>query len=283
MSQPDLVISNHAAAFIDLLGQRDQLRGCGLLPDNKDEVISIARKTIATVRKLHSSFEDFYSALTTDRVIRIEVPDGQRCELDKLQRIGLKYQRFSDGLVIYLSLRGDIRPEILNGLYGLIASCGSLCLLGLIQRAPIRGGVDVAWGVELNNNELYGCVVAKAYELESEIAKYPRVVVGEHAVNYLNLTKELKGDDVGSRYSREIASVCLSMLARDSDGAIIIDYLGSGFKKYMAATLDMSAYQHAYSYVEEQIKHWGSEKNDKLLERYKMLKEYFGQNRGNWD
>jgi len=281
MSQSDLVISHYAAAFIDVLGQRDQLRGCGLLPDNKDEIISIARKTIATVLTLHSSFEDFYSALT-ERPTRIEVPDGQQHELERLQKIALKYQRFSDGLVVYLSLMGDIRPELLNGLYGVIGSCGSLCLLGLTRRSPIRGGVDVAWGVELNNNELYGCVVAKAYELESEIAKWPRVVVGEHVVNYLNLTKQQKGDDVGSRYDREMASVCMSMLARDSDGAVIIDYLGPGFKKYIAATLDMSAYEHAYSFVEEQIKHWGSEKNDKLLERYKMLKEYFDRNRGNW-
>lgn len=279
MSQTDLVISNYAAAFIDVLGQRDQLRGCGLLPDNKDEIISIAKKTIATVQDLHSSFEDFYSGLT-ERTTKIVVPKGQQHELEKLQKISLKYQRFSDGLVVYLSLMGDMRPELLNGLYGLIASCGSLCLLGLIRHTPIRGGVDVAWGVELNSNELYGCVVAKAYELESEIAKYPRVVVGDHVVNYLNIARELKGNDISSIYNREIASVCLSMLVRDSDGALIIDYLCPGFKKHIAATLDISVYQRAYSYVEDQIKHWGLEKNKKLLERYETLKDYFDRNRG---
>jgi len=127
---------------------------------------------------------------------------------------------------------------------------------------------------------IYGCVVAKAYELESEIAKYPRVVVGDHVVNYLNIARELKGNDISSIYNREIASVCLSMLVRDSDGALIIDYLCPGFKKHIAATLDISVYQRAYSYVEDQIKHWGLEKNKKLLERYETLKDYFDRNRG---
>jgi hypothetical protein len=56
----DIKVNNYAAAFIDILGQREELKGCGLLPDNKDEVISIVKKTVEVIRRLHSQFEEFY-------------------------------------------------------------------------------------------------------------------------------------------------------------------------------------------------------------------------------
>ena len=56
-------VNNYAAAFIDLLGQRAALRGCGLLPDTREEFLPIARETIGVVQWLHTAFEQFYTEL----------------------------------------------------------------------------------------------------------------------------------------------------------------------------------------------------------------------------
>lgn len=281
MDTNEPVLCHYAAAFVDLLGQRAQLRGCGLLPDSFEDFRPIVRATVATVKWLHSVIADFHSALI-DTTSTIPVAAKHELEIKKLRTTDLKYQRFSDGLLLYVSLMGDPKPQIVNGLYGLVASCGSLSLLGLTRQTPIRGGIDVAWGMELNDAELYGCVVAKSYELESEIAKYPRVVVGEHVLNCLTLWSKLSGDEVNTQYTREMSQVCLSMLARDADGLTIVDYLGPGFKKYIAGTLDQSAYYDAYSYVKSQLDRWNRENDEKLYARYVDLERYFLRSRDTW-
>ena len=278
----NMVLSNYAAVFIDILGQRDQFRGCGLLPKSNDEIWTTAKRTIEVVRWLEASFQDFYSVLT-NRPEALNIPKEHQQELQNLKKTGLKFQRFSDGLVVYQSLLGDPRPEIVNGLYGLIATCGNLCLIGLNRGTPIRGGIDVAWGVELNDNELYGCVLAKAYELESEIAKYPRIVVGEHVRTYLSLSATVPGNNVQSTFTRNTASFCLGLLGNDSDGNIIVDYLGPVFRKSLASTLESTEYRSAYSYIEGQIAHAKVDQNKELQQRYEMLKQYFDTNRSRWD
>jgi hypothetical protein len=104
-----------------------------------------------------------------------------------------------------------------------------MCLTGLGKKNPIRGGLDVAWGVELRNNELYGCVVSRAYNLESRIAQYPRIVVGENLSGYLLACSNDDGKDEYAQFNRKLAVVCMELLDKDSDGAMIINYLGRGF------------------------------------------------------
>lgn len=274
-------VNNYAAAFIDILGQREELKGCGLLPDNKDEVVSIVKRTVGVIGHLHSQFERFYTALTS-RETGMQVPEEQRQEFINLQATNLNFQRFSDGIVVYISLAQDEEHSPINGVYGLIAATGSLCFLGLAQKTPLRAGLDIAWGVELNKGELYGCVVGRAYELESEIAKGPRVVLGEEVIRYLDFNAQLPGEGVNERYGRELASVCREMITQDEDGQYIVDYLGQGFKKYISNNLDSSIYVEALTYVEEQIERWSNQGDDKLTQRYLSLRGYFEKNRTNW-
>lgn len=277
----DIKVNNYAAAFIDILGQRNELNGCGLLPDNKDEVVSIVKRTVGVIRHLHSQFEQFYDALTT-RATGLQVPEERRQEFINLQATKLKFQRFSDGLVVYISLAQDAEHSPINGLYGLIAASGSLCFLGLAQKTPLRAGMDIAWGVELNESELYGCVVARSYELESTIARGPRVVLGEEVIQYLQANAELPGDGVNERYGRKLAGVCKEMIAVDEDGQYIVDYLGPGFKKYIANNLDSSIYTEALLYVEEQIAYWSAQDNEELRQRYISLENYYKKNESIW-
>ncbi len=274
-------VNNYAAAFIDLLGQREALEGCGLLPDDLEDFLPIARRSIGPILQLHESFHEFYLSLqrTVDGSV---VPEEYRERFIESQKTDLRFQRFSDGLVAFLSLANDEKYLPMNGLYSLLASTGSLCLLGLSKKQPLRGGIEIAWGAELNNNELYGCVVAKSYELESEIAKYPRIVIGPEFLRYLDLHEILEGEEPEAQYVRSLASMCKRMIHRDDDGIFMVDYLGQSFKRYVAHGVDLALYTNAANFVDEQLEYWGKELNEKLQTRYGLLQTYFERNKGYW-
>jgi len=281
MGEKNLKVSNYAAVFIDILGQRDSMKGCGLVPDNKDDFLAVAKKSIGVISQLHSSFNTFYESLTK-ATMNLKIPEEHRDKYSHLQAATLKFQRFSDGLVVFISLAEDSTHSPINGVYGLIASSGSLCLLGLAGKNPIRGGAEIAWGVELNESELYGCVVAKSYELESEVAKYPRIILGDEIINYLQVLSQNMEKDINSQYRKKMAETCIEMVCETPDGNHMVDFLGEGFRKYIASTLDATVYNEALSYVEEQLAHWRNEKNSKLTGRYKTLHEYFLERKNVW-
>ncbi len=272
--ETDIKISNYMALFVDLLGQRQSLDGCGLLPEELDDsFIEVVKSSIGSIKRLHNQFDEFFGALTQVRR-NWAVPQEHLEEYNQVQATELKFQRFSDGLVTFVSLQDTGNLSGINGVYGLIASAGSLCLLGLASEKPIRGGADIAWGAELNENELYGCVVANSYRLESEVAKYPRIVLGQHVVNYLQAVAQNGGDDFGAKYSREIAELCLDLVCKAPDGEYMVDFLGSGFRQHIANNLESVVFDKALSYVEAQKAIW-DKSNRKLFVRYSTLHEYF--------
>ncbi|GMR08668.1 MAG: hypothetical protein BMS9Abin26_1675 [Gammaproteobacteria bacterium] len=134
----------------------------------------------------------------------------------------------------------------------------------------------------MNESELYGCVVAKSYELESSIAKSPRVVLGKEVIQYLEANSQVSGDGVNDEYGRQMASVCKDMITQDEDGQYIVDYLGSGFRRHIANNIGNSIYNDALTYIEEQIEHWTSNENEELMERYHFLNRYFEKNKSLW-
>lgn len=285
----DIKVYNYAAAFIDILGQKKAMEGCSLVPviktdEDRDAFISVVRESIGVVITLHKMCQDYFNAYTNYKSGRKELLSADKQPLfEDMKKTNIKFQRFSDGLVVYLSL-GDSSIKVpMNGLFGLLATCGSLCLLSLARGKPVRIGIDMAWGSELNENELYGCIIAKSHKLENEIAQYPRAVVGEQLVHYLVVSSKAEISDVFSIVNKQIADLCLEMIAVDEDGYHMIDYLGSGFKKNVATNLeDNKLYSLAYNFVLTQLEKAREEKDSKLGFRYSHLRNYFERNRSVW-
>lgn len=281
-SDDRLIVQNYAAAFIDLLGQRAALEGCGLIPDSKEEFIKIAKQSVGVIQNLHDQFNHFYSAFN-------QGPDPSRVKQEhrelyfRMQRTQLKFQRFSDGLFSYISLFSDENHLPINGIYGLISSCGALCFVGLASGQPIRGGLDIAWGVELNQNELYGCVVARSYQLESEAAKFPRIVLGNEMMNYLHQYANMPGQDLEVQYVRTMATTCLDMIHQDiEDGLFCIDYLGEKFRQYIGSTVDNQIFHDARTFIHTQLERFQAVDDKKLFDRYKILDKYFESRQYIW-
>lgn len=192
-----------------------------------------------------------------------------------MQATRIKVQRWSDGLMPFVSM-GDMDIKCrMNGIFGMFGLAGSLCLNGLATRRPIRGAIEVAWAAELHDRELYGAAVARAYELESEIAQYPRIVVGPEAVKLLEVHAQNPNQDIYSQNDRELAKICLAMVAQDDDGHWLLHYLGEQFQLAVSHSHHAKLYNAARKFVVAQLAEHQANRNSKLAFRYSHLLQYF--------
>jgi hypothetical protein len=121
---------------------------------------------------------------------------------------------------------------------------------------------------------LYGPAVARAYELESEFAQFPRIVVSQQAVKFLEAHRDNPEKDRISQYNRILAETCLGMLLHDVDGLVILHYLGKEFQKHFGSNY-FDLYTKAHQFIVEQLREHRLSRNSKLAFRYSHLALYF--------
>ena len=276
------MFSNYAVAFIDILGQRQAYKGQGLLPTNEEDLQAAKltlMRTISPIISIQKRSEDIVEkARSQSSSFRAGLPESLRPRFDERREEKLQIQHWSDGTVLFHSLSESHVKVPMNGLFLLLGVAGAHCILGLATKQPIRGGVEIAWGVELRPGELYGCAVAKAYELESYVAQYPRIVVGPDFCRYLEVNAKQDDIDDFSGLNRSFANACLELIAEDADGYYIVDYLGARFQQYFTPTVQKVLREKALEFIYESLDLWEEKRDEKLVCRYQDLLSYF--NRG---
>jgi hypothetical protein len=280
----DFHARNYCVSFIDLLGQRDAVRGQALLPSLKTEkdkrqFYEVIKKSIGSIYATQAHAEAMISHLIEgrrDSPLRAQLPEEQQRIWDEMQGTAITTQRWSDGIVSFVSLGEDGPTKCpLNGLFGVIGTAGSHVLLGLVAERPVRGAIEIAWGIELRPGELYGPATVRAYELENQVAQYPRIVIGPLVVEYLRSHLRTEGDDDFSRYNRALAELCLGLIAKDDDGYFFVDYLGTEFRLSITQSLHEELYERARVYVTKKLLEYRHQGNSKLAFRYTQLAKYF--------
>ena len=146
---------------------------------------------------------------------------------------------------------------------------------------PLRGGIDLGWGVEVKYNEVYGGALAKAYTLESKIADFPRVVVGPSLLKYLQIETQRTQTDFISLVSSTLAEECLKLITEGDDGYYFIDYLGECFRDIGDTELHETVLK-AYDFVINESERHKANKNIKLAKKYSRLKSYMKSREGLW-
>lgn len=286
MNGEELKVSNYCACFIDLLGQRNALKGQNILPlfeseEDKKNFLAVFQQSIGAIEILQKQAEDFIKGNSNAPSIREQLNEEEKFKYDKMKPPKPKQQRWSDGLVLYHSLNTKDEECPMNAVFEIFTLAGALCFLGLAYKQPIRGAIETSWGVELHNNELYGAVVANSYELESGVAQYPRIIIGQHTMKYLNayLDQPPEPERTLDLYNHSLAVQCINMTAVDQDGHHILNYLGKDFKEKIFHEGSRELYNKAYEYICEQYEIHKSAKNSKLALRYTWLRGYFHQHR----
>ena len=276
-----LKIANYCVSFIDLLGQRLEYKDQSTLPkfnsaEEREQFLEKLRNTIGAIDELQRDSDSFLNtALSHQSPLREQLQPDLKPLYDEMREVHFKRQRWSDGLVYFISLAdGNVKCSMV-GVYFLLIATGSLCFFGLAKKRPMRGAIDIAWATELLEGELYGAAVARAYELENQVAQYPRIVVGPKAVDYLIDNMKNPASDIYSKFNQSLAKTCYSMLTQDSDGYHFVHYLGDVFYKNVSMKTHQELYQHSIQFVLEQCEKWKGERNTKLSLRYSHLLSYF--------
>lgn len=256
------------------------MQGESLLPhidsaEKEGELIQRIRDSVGKIITLHEDAEDMLQGMRW----RDEPPGPlDKNQLELWQAAGEENtvtQRWSDGLVIFSCLGDAPVSTQINGIYSQFLLAGAMCLMGLARKAPLRGGIDIAWGVELRPGELYGPALANAYFLESECARFPRIIVGAEVERYLTTLVQEQGGHPLVDVARHFASNCLDMLSRDSQGNLYLDYLSDCFERCVTSEQIDLLWGHARAFIREQALTHAAEANEKLRSRYTELAQYF--------
>ena len=281
----------YLVAFVDVLGHKEAFRGINVLPKNKKEEQRLKQahsQTVLFVERLRSWFEDFFNAYTKEKRSRFKVPEAKKKQFDEMRKSILKHTRFSDCIQAFVPLESKkYHSPCVNGVFGVLGACGGMLLLSLASNKPFRAGIDLGLGTELSSGEVYGPGFFNAYTIESKIAQYPRIVIGDRLIDYLmslsHKVQQFPGqtkEDLG--LCKIIADNCLKMIERDLDGYYILDYLGDKFLENFTKHLSnceknsvSEVLKLAFNFVESEYKKRRENRDSKLAPRYFMLYNYF--------
>ena len=264
----------YCVALIDILGQQEALQRFKEIPrtdDERNDFIQIAKKTFGVVDGIRNMFDSFYSGYNTP-------PPA-----DEMLKTDLKFQGFSDTIIIYVPLASISERIPINSIYAGLLACGSTLLYSMAAGHPLRGGIEIGIAAELYEGEIYGPALSEAYRLESQVAQYPRIVVGRELTSYLWAYKNSSELDVRAKFIKGMAECCLGLLTQDVDGQPIVDYLGEGFMtKVDCRPLDDDIVNKAYQFVTDEAKKWREQRNTQLAFRYALLHNYFVERIALW-
>lgn len=273
---------HHVVAVIDFLGQSSELANLDSLPQSPEQMerfVKAARRTFGRVMTWRSYFEKWLRIwadpgdLTPEFAARL--PDGGKA-FREFARIDVAFAHFSDSLIAYSPLENTNGVHNMGGVFDFLYTAGMMMLAVLADKTVIRGGIDIGVAGNFPQAELYGPALAKAHHLESKVAKYPRLVVGQALLDYLRAHSENPEDTPQSRVNRGMAARALSLLATDNDEQIIVDYLGSGARKLNPNPRDLAELRRrAFTFATAELKRFEREGDRKRTERYERLVSYF--------
>ena len=273
---------NYCVSFIDLLGQRNAAKGQGLLPSisskAEDEAFQNSiSDNVGGILQLQRDVEELDKVLSPDpnSPFRQALSDEEKIVWDEMQLAAVKTQYWSDGFVKFVCLGNQEIKCPVKGAFEIFCTAGYFCMLGLVKHRPVRGAIDIAWGMEIRPGELYGPAIVRAYELEREVAQYPRIVVGQEVIRYLEAHKANAGKEPEILANRDFAKRCLNMLVQDDDGHWILHYLGDEFRSSVTYEHHNHLYEKARNFAIQQLEKHRQLRNTKLAFRYSQLLAYF--------
>lgn len=288
-AQDDKRIGWYVVAFLDLLGQQDSLRQITALPnvDKKEDVDAFKLKVTELYSPLYAlrTFFDTSIKTFTDGGIDINaLPSDAQNMLTTLRSTPIFYQHFSDSIIANIPLLNDTGRFPCRAIYGVLAATAQTFLAMLSWGWAFRAGIDIGLAMNIGKDEIYGPALARAYRLESKIAKYPRIVIGEELVRYLNaVVGRPVSTDILEMSNSLLAKKSLDLLAIDDDGHSFIDYLGAQFRNQLQQTpQQIEIIQKAYNFIVQESSKHKEARNPKLGFRYTLLRNYFESRMPEW-
>lgn len=285
----NLTFSYYLVVFIDLLGQREALRKITSLPtidSEKQEFIRLIKESLGCVDFVRELFQNYFQAYSAEDTNDYSVPPEHRELFLASLKSEAYYYGISDSIVIAVPLTNTNKYDnctAANGIFSaLLATCG-IGVAALSSEIVMRAGIDVGIATQIDDKEIYGPALERAYHLESRLAEYPRFIVGKELIEYLDWIINQQATTPFGLIAKEIAGVCKRMIILDTDGRPMLDFLGKIVKSHSENVIDKEIFAKVRDFVGSQHGKFAKEGNDKLASYYFRLMRYIKSRQDIWD
>ncbi len=286
----EATFGHYMIGVFDVLGQSRKLQAQTEVPPGNDEVeqerlIANLKDTAGVVIGFRRLFRKFFEGATQPTGLADSLPEPQRTEMLAATASEILLWGVSDAIFVAVPLAwtrhpaasvGDVRRSLL--------AAGSTWLFGLSTGHPIRGGMEIGTGIDIERGEIYGQVLEAAYHLETRVAELPRIVVGPECVAFLEAVKRGEAaSDTSSKLAALNADRCLSMLRRDTDGQVVVDGLGQTMRDEFREVPNLrDEVLRAHENVRAYCRDFHDAGEMKLAARYEVLRGYFDERVPQW-
>jgi hypothetical protein len=280
-----MTLSYYAVAFIDLLGQSEELRKIKGLPQTDDErreaEIAMGR-TGRLIRQMRDRFTDLVERARNPALN--DVPPERREEFKKFKTPPLFQTGFSDSFVLAMQLPEDIKEPVdlaqtANGIFLMLSGLAGISLVSLSSGVALRGGVDISLGMDVFPNEVYGPALLNAYRLESQVAQYPRILLSRRLLGFLIWLSNLQSEQPMIQLAGSMARACRPLVREDYDGYWMLHPLSSMIREAIKPDDFDNRWGHARAWIGDEIKRFSDVGDDKHRSRYIQLARYFDAHR----
>lgn len=279
--KPDFKLSYCLVLYVDVLGQRRLLRELRSLPNTEADLraaTETVNKTVGYVLWLRERFLNFFRGFEEPTEVIATVPEGNRSLFLAMREGHVSLRSFSDSIVASVPLlKANDHCNSINGVFRALHAACSMFLVSLSMSHPLRAGVDVGLSILLDTGEPYGPALERAYLLESKIAGYPRIAVGEELVKYLEYVIGLATPTPFARVAQNAARLCRGLIVTDCDGQPILDYMGPAFRDITKGKSAGDLVRLAYPLVRSELARHREANDAKLISRYEALVAYFDE------
>lgn len=275
-----VVAGYYVAALIDILGQQeelDKIRSLASAPEQKSEVEKLTTACCKRLNLVRSLFTQGCKIRTTNAPPQVDLTDGQQKDLNAINVFeAAKFQGFSDTVIAYTRVKNRDDELTVQAVDAFLGGCAFTMLMCLAERLPIRGAIDVDFGFNCFDREIYGPVLESVHKLEHDIAAYSRIVVGQSLLDYLSRFDVTDPQaSLADKYNAAIATSCRKLIQLDLDGVLILDYAGPLVQQRLRAWPEMNdTLKKARDFARQEHRKFVSSGDRKLALRYALLEGY---------
>lgn len=272
MKHTQLRLGYHLVAFLDVLGQREQFKQLQLpkTPEQHAQIAEVLRQTAGFVLELRKTFADQFVTFESALVALKQHTPAPVCP---------KFVGFSDSFVTSVPLYNEESYlASIATVFSALTASAVVMLTALASKHALRGGIDIGLATEIAPGEIYGTALERAYVLESKVAGYPRVLIGDELWNYLNVARANFYAQTApeSKTITGIIDRILLLIAVDGDGKRILDYLGPVISELDGsdAKFKNGMVQPLYAFVTAEQERVAKLADSKLIGRYESFRSY---------
>ena len=271
----------YVVAWIDILGQEQELDEIRIVASSPDKSVSdkereLEKRISACCRRLtlvRASFTTGCGIKRTNPPQNTELTKEQQGELDAINSFDPPtFQGFGDTVIAFTPVKNCAGKLTMQAVDTFLGGCAMAILTFLAEHLPIRGAVDVGFGFDCFEGEIYGPVSASVHKLEDKIAGYPRIVIGDGLRRYLTRFDVSRPDAcLNDGFNHELAGFCQEMIVPDVDGVPILDYAGPAVRERLSAWGEMNdTLRRARGFSNQEYAKFVSagDRKHALLERY---------------